>query len=71
MAGERAAIFGLLIERLEESELTTDSRKEVYDILIDVLDEFEISGMETYLDIDPAFDETWRERYPEMEDEDD
>ena len=70
MAGERAAIFGLLIERLEESDIPADDRKEFYTILIDVLEEFDIKGMEGYLEMDIAFDEAWRDKYPEMEGED-
>ena len=69
MAGERAAIFGQFIERLSESELGADEREETYRILLEVLEEFDIKGMEGYLDIDPAFDEVWNEKYPpEIED---
>lgn len=64
MAGERAAIFGRLIEQLSESDINILEREEVYSILLDVLEEFEIKGMESYLDIDPAFDEVWNEKYP-------
>ena len=64
MAGERAAIFGQFIEQLSESELGTDAREETYRILLEVLEEFEIKGVESYLNIDPAFDEMWNERYP-------
>ena len=69
MAGERAAIFGHFIEQLFESELNAGDREIVYDVLLEVLEEFEIKGMEGYLDIDPAFDEVWNEKYPpEIED---
>jgi hypothetical protein len=64
MAGERAAIFGQFIEQLSESELGTDEREETYRILLEVLEEFDIKGIESYLNIDPAFDEVWNERYP-------
>jgi hypothetical protein len=64
MAGERAAIFGQFIERLSESDLGVDEREETYRILLEVLEEFEIKGVESYLNIDPAFDEMWNERYP-------
>lgn len=64
MAGERAAIFGQFIEQLSESELGTDEREETYRILLEVLEEFDIKGIESYLNIDPAFDEMWNERYP-------
>jgi len=69
MAGERAAIFGQFIEQLSESELGSDEREETYRILLEVLEEFNIKGMDGYLNIDPAFDEVWNERYPpEIED---
>ena len=69
MAGERAAIFGQFIEQLSEGELAPFEREEVYRILLDVLEEFDVKGMEGYLDIDPAFDEVWSEKYPpEIED---
>ena len=64
MAGERAAIFGQFIELLSESELGSDEREETYRILLEVLEEFDVKGMEGYLNIDPAFDEVWNERYP-------
>lgn len=64
MAGERAAIFGQFIEQLFESDLVAKDREEVYGVLLDILEEFEIKGMEGYLDIDPAFDEVWNEKYP-------
>lgn len=69
MAGERAAIFGQFIEQLSESDLSPGNREEVYNVLLDVLEDFEIKGMNGYLDIDPAFDEVWNEKYPpEIED---
>ena len=64
MAGERAAIFGQFIELLSESEIGSDEREETYRILLEVLEEFDIKGIESYLNIDPAFDEVWNERYP-------
>ena len=64
MAGERAAIFGQFIEQLSESELAPFEREEAYRILLEVLEEFDIKGIESYLNIDPAFDEVWNERYP-------
>ena len=69
MTGERAAIFGQLIERLEESEVSPDDRKEVYEIMLDILEEFDVKGVNSYLNIDPSFDEVYNERYPEIDDE--
>ena len=39
MAGERAAIFGRLIEELSESDVDADSRQEMYNVLLEVLEE--------------------------------
>lgn len=64
MAGERAAIFGHFIELISESDLSPDVREETYRILLEVLEEFEIKGIEAYLNIDPAFDEVWNDKYP-------
>ena len=64
MAGERAAIFGQFIEQLSESDVGVLEREEVYRVLLDVLEEFEIKGMDGYLDIDMAFDEVWNKKYP-------
>jgi hypothetical protein len=69
MAGERAAIFGQFIEQLSETDINILEREEVYRVLLDVLEEFDIKGMDGYLDIDPAFDEVYNEKYPpEIED---
>lgn len=69
MAGERAAIFGQFIEQYSESDVSILEREETYRVLLEVLEEFEIKGMEGYLNIDPAFDEVWNEKYPpEVED---
>ena len=69
MAGERAAIFGQFIEQLSETDVSILEREEVYRVLLNVLEDFEIKGMEGYLDIDPAFDEVYNEKYPpEIED---
>ena len=72
MAGERAAIFGHFIELMSESDLGNSEREETYRVLLEVLEEFEIKGIAGYLDIDPAFDEVFNEKYPpEIEDYDD
>lgn len=64
MAGERAAIFGQFIEQLVESDVAVSDREQVYKVLLEILEDFEIKGMDGYLDIDPAFDEVWNEKYP-------
>jgi hypothetical protein len=64
MAGERAAIFGQFIEQYSESEVGILEREETYRVLLEVLEEFEIKGIDAYLNIDPAFDEVYNDRYP-------
>jgi hypothetical protein len=64
MAGERAAIFGHFIEQYLESDVGILEREETYKVLLEVLEEFEIKGIEAYLNIDPAFDEVYNDRYP-------
>jgi hypothetical protein len=64
MTGERAAIFGQFIEQLVESDVAVSDREQVYKVLLEILEDFEIKGMDGYLDIDPAFDEVWNEKYP-------
>ncbi len=64
MAGERAAIFGQFIELLSESDIDAENRQALYDILLEVLEEFEIKGIDGYLNIDPSFDEAYNEKYP-------
>ena len=64
MAGDRAAIFGQFIEQYVESDVGVLEREETYRVLLEVLEEFEIKGMEAYINIDPAFDEVWNEKYP-------
>jgi hypothetical protein len=61
---ERSAIFGQFIERLSETDINILEREEVYSVLLDLLEEFDIKGMDGYLDIDPAFDEVYNEKYP-------
>ena len=64
MAGERAAIFGRLIEQLSESDIDADSRQEMYVVLLEVLEEYDVKGIDGYLNIDPSFDEAYNEKYP-------
>ncbi len=69
MAGERAAIFGQFIELLSESDIDAENRQAMYDILLEVLEEFEIKGIDGYLNIDPSFDEAYNDKYPPEIDE--
>ena len=67
MAGTRAALFGRFIEELNESEIA--DRQPVYEVLLDIIEEFEVKGIDSYLNIDPSFDEVYYERYPKLEEE--
>ena len=59
-----SAIFGRLIEELSESDVDADSRQEMYNVLLEVLEEFDVKGIDGYLNIDPSFDEAYNEKYP-------
>jgi len=64
MAGERAAIFGRFIELLSESDIDDSNREEVYKVLLDVIEEYDVKGIDQYLDIDNSLEEMWFEKYP-------
>ena len=66
-----SAIFGQIIEKLSDSEVTYDNRIAIYEVMLEVLEDFDVKNIEECLDIDRAFDEVWHEKYPELEDEDD
>ena len=67
---ERTAIFGQIIENLSDTELTYDDRKQVYEVILDVFEDFEMKGVEECLDLDKAFDESYYDRYPELNEDD-
>ena len=69
MAGSRAAIFGRFIEDLDESELGFGEKQVVYEVLLDLIEEFDIKGIDNYLNIDASFDDVYYNRYPELEEE--
>ena len=66
-------IFGQFIENLIDSDVSYDDRKIVYEVLLEVFEDFEAKNLDECLDIDKAFDEVWNEKYPpdveEFEDE--
>lgn len=66
-------IFGQVVEQLVDSDVSYDDRKIVYEILLEVFEDFDAKNLEECLDIDKAFDEIWNEKYPpdveEFEDE--
>jgi hypothetical protein len=66
-------ILDQIIENLVDSEISYDDRKIVYEILLEVFEDFDAKDLEICLDMDKAFDEVWNEKYPpeleEYEDE--
>ena len=66
-------IFGQVVENLVDSDVSYDDRKIVYEILLEVFEDFDAKNLEECLDLDKAFDEVWNEKYPpdveEYEDE--
>lgn len=65
-------ILGQIIENLVDSDVSYDDRKIVYEILLEVFEDFDAKNLDECLDNDKAWDEVWNEKYPpEMEDEED
>ena len=61
-------ILDQIIEKLVDSDISYDERKIVYEILLEVFEDFEAKNLDECLDNDKAFDEVWNEKYPpEME----
>jgi len=62
-------ILNQIIESLEDSEVSYDDRKIVYEILLEVFEDFDAKNLEECMDMDKAWDEVWNEKYPpEVED---
>ena len=64
MKAQGTQVLGQIIESLENSEVAYEDRELVYEILLEVFEEFEAKNLEECLDIDPAFDKVWNEKYP-------
>jgi len=66
-------ILDQIIENLVDSDVSYDDRKIVYEILLEVFEDFDAKNLDECLDLDKAFDEVWNEKYPpeveEYEDE--
>ena len=66
-------IFGQVVEQLVDSDVSYDDRKIVYEVLLEVFEDFDAKNLDECLDLDKAFDEVWNEKYPpeveEYEDE--
>ena len=62
-------ILDQIIEKLVDSDVSYDDRKIVYEILLEVFEDFDAKNLEECLDNDKAFDEIWNEKYPPEIDE--
>jgi hypothetical protein len=57
-------IFGQFVEQLVDSDVSYDDRKIVYEVLLEVFEDFDAKNLDECLDLDKAFDEVWNEKYP-------
>lgn len=57
-------ILDQIIENLVDSDVSYDDRKVVYEILLEVFEDFDAKNLDECLDLDKAFDEVWNEKYP-------
>jgi hypothetical protein len=57
-------ILGQILESLSESDISYDERKIVYEVLLEVFEDFDAKNLSECVDIDSAFDEIWNEKYP-------
>ena len=56
-------------QKLVDSDISYDDRKVVYEILLEIFEEFDAKNLQECLDNDKAFDEVWNEKYPPEIDE--
>ncbi len=65
-------VLDQIIENLVDSDISYDDRKIVYEVLLEVFEDFDAKNLDECLNNDKAFDEAWNERYPpEIEEQDD
>ena len=57
-------VLDQIIEKLVDSDISYDERKIVYEILLEVFEDFESKNLDECLENDKAFDEVWNEKYP-------
>ena len=57
-------VLDQIIEKLVDSDLPYDERKIVYEVLLEVFEDFEAKNLDECLENDKAFDEVWNEKYP-------
>ena len=63
-------ILDQIIEKLVDSDVSYDDRKIVYEILLEVFEDFDAKNLDECLDNDKAWDEVWNEKYPPEIEED-
>ncbi len=63
-------LFGHITEFLSESDISFEERVAVYEILIESFLDFGTKELDEHLNLDPAFDSVWQEKYPELKEED-
>jgi hypothetical protein len=66
----QSSIFGRVTEFLSETDIPFDDRKEVYEILLETFEDFGTKDLDEWLGIDPALDQVWEEKHPELTGED-
>ena len=70
MKATGSQVLDQIIEKLVDSDISYDERKIVYEILLEVFEDFEAKNLDQCLENDKAFDEVWNEKYPpEIDDE--
>jgi hypothetical protein len=57
-------VLGQILESLSEGEVSYDDRKVVYEVLLEVFEDFDAKNLQECVGIDSAFDEVWNEKYP-------
>ena len=57
-------VLNQICENLVDGDVSYDDRKLVYEVLLDIFEDFGAKNLDECLDIDPAFDEIWNEKYP-------
>ena len=64
MKAQGTQVLGQILERLSEGDVSYDDRKVVYEVLLEVFEDFDAKNLDECVDIDSAFDEVWKEKYP-------
>ena len=60
MKATGSQVLDQIIEKLVDSDISYDDRKVVYEVLLEVFEDFDAKNLDECLDNDKAFDEVWR-----------